>query len=106
MPKSLSESDRAAWRVEVEECTAVDWEAGRMRRKGDRRQAGKWLLCLQGLHGRHVHSAGWAMDENGYWGRKMFVVFGDEGSRSENGLAKMTTASGKEGTEVTRAELP
>lgn len=77
-----------------------------MRRKGDRWPAGKRLLCLQSLHGRHVHSAGWAMNENGYWEQTMFVVFGDEGSQSENGLAKMTTASGKEGTEVTRAELP
>lgn len=77
-----------------------------MRRKGDRWPAGKRLLCLQSLPGRHVHSAGWAMNENGYWEQTMFVVFGDEGSQSENGLAKMTTASGKEGTEVTRAELP
>lgn len=77
-----------------------------MRRKGDRWPAGKRLLCLQGLHGRHVHSAGWAMNENGYWEQTMFAVFGDEGSQSENGLAKMTTASEKEGTEVTRAELP
>lgn len=95
-----------AWRVEVGGCKAVDSGAGKMRLKGGKRQAGQRLLCLQSLLERHVHSAGWAMDENWYWGWKMFVVFEDEGSQSENELVKMRTASGTEAIEVTRAELP
>lgn len=46
----------------MEGCKAVDSEAGKMRRKGGRRQAVQQLLCLQSLLERHVHSAGWAMD--------------------------------------------